>query len=243
MRHELLRADQGQPISEGNGQGFRLVGSSPPCPRYSATYELPLGAQARLMQAAAFSQTIGHPTNTLLTINAAHLQRIGEGGVFGIGHLWDGFQVLLELIRKWFSARGVFWAVIWAREWARRGHQGQAGEHWHIAFHLPKHLRADFARQVAVWTGEGVGEISPNNREAAISAARAWCLTVSSGRGDPVELAAYLGKAEPGRIMKYGKHVPNTLKPRTDRFGGEGYIEGKRFYICKKLGPTAQAAA
>lgn len=194
------------------------------------------------MKAATFSRAIGRPIDTLLTINSAHMQLLGEGGVFGIGHLWDGFQDLHELVRKWVTGRGVFWASVWVREWTRRGHRGQAGEHWHIGLHLPASLRADFAQQVAAWTGEAVGELSPSRRVAAVSVAGAWHLSVCAGRGGPDNLAAYLGKAEPGHVIRYGKRAPNLRKPRRDQHGGNGPIQGKRFGISRSIGAQAQAA-
>jgi hypothetical protein len=237
MRHELLRESQGWPVFPKIGPRSCLVGIPSPASRYSLTRELPIGAQARLMRAAAFSQLRGHPINAHLVINAGHLQRIGEGGVFGVGHLWDGFQVHIELMRHWVTKRGVIWACIWAREWAGRGHNGQAGEHWHIALHLPRELHGAFAEQVAIWTGEGIGQIEPR---AITSASGAWHLGAKNGRGGPAELAVYLGKAEPSIIKRYGRRVPNPHKPRCDKIGGTGPIEGKRFGICKTLGPTEQ---
>lgn len=243
MRHELLRKDEAELVSAHISQHFRLVGNAHQQTRYTLTHELPRGAQARMIRAAAFSGQIGKPLNAILTINAAHLQRIGEGGIFGVGHLWDGLQNLHELMRKWVSARGVFWASIWVREWSRRGYEGQAGEHWHIALHLPKRLRADFAKQVAKWTGEAVGAVSP---AATVSVGHAWHLGVRHGRGGPENIAAYFGKSEPSTIERYGRRVANPDKPRSVgvyRFGGSGPIEGKRFHISKTLGTTAQARA
>jgi len=243
MRHELLRETQSQRVCAGISTTSCLVRQHYPLTRYSVTHELPRGAQARLIRAAAFSEVIGYPINTHLTVNAAHLQRIGEGGIFGVGHLWDGFQNLHELMRKWLLLRGVFWAAIWAREWTNTGHRGQAGEHWHIAIHLPKKLHADFAEQLAEWTGEGIGAASPLARVSAVSAAGAWHLGVQHGRGGPENLAAYLGKAEPSSIKRYGRRVPNPDKPQRNKFGGAGPIEGKRFGICKTLGATEQSRA
>jgi hypothetical protein len=243
MQHELLRQDTAQPVFVGTGSQSCLVGNSRPLTRYTLTKELPVGTQARMMRAAVFSQTLGYPVNALLTINAAHLQRMGEGGVFGLGHLWDGFQVQLELLRKWVRARDVVWAVIWVREWSRNGINGQAGEHWHIGLHLPKRFHPALAKQVVEWTGEGLSTISPTARVSAVSEHRAWHLGVKHGRGGPEDLAAYLGKAEPSTIRRYGRRVPNRYKPRCDKIGGEGPIGGKRFGICKAIGSTEQRRA
>lgn len=238
MRHELLENALAEPVLAQIPQDSCLVRKISPPTRYVVTEKLPRGSQAGMMAAATFSIECGAPINTLLTINAAHLQRIDEGGVFAIGHLWDGFQTLLELLRKWIVDRGVYWACIWVREWSKCGYKGngQSGEHWHIAFHLPRCYRSALATQVAEWAGEDVGIISPKE---ALSVGRAWQL--KSGRGGPESIAAYLGKAEPSNIKKYGKRVANPDKPRRDRVGGEGRIEGKRYGICKGIGATAQA--
>lgn len=241
MRHELVSSAQAQPVSWPQAPAIPASRKPKPVTRYPETRQLPVGAQARLMRAATFSTAVGHPINALLTINAAHMQSIDEGGVFEVGHLWDGLGVLLELARKWVTGRGIFWACIWSREWTRQGRRGQAGEHWHIGIHLPRHLHGDFAKQIAAWTGEAIGAVSPSGRDSAVSSRGAWHLSVRSGRGGPALLAAYLGKAEPGEVTRYGKRAPNLRKPRRDKFGGAGPIQGKRFGISKTLGATEQA--
>lgn len=243
MLHNVncLEIDKAKPISAQTGSHSCLVDNTHQPTRYPVTHELQRKTQARMMRAAAYSETIGHPLNAVLTINAAHLQRIDEGGVFGVGHLWDGLQRLHELIRKWVVGRGVFWASIWVREWSQKGKNGHAGEHWHIALHLPKYLHADFAEQVAEWTGEAVGPVPKTRRYSAVSVGNAWHLAVRHGRGGPEDIAAYFGKAEPSKRKRHGRLVANLDKPRRYKVGGMGPIEGKRFHICKTLGPTAQA--
>jgi hypothetical protein len=238
LQHKVLRENNAQPVYATISEQFRIVGT-----RYLATQELPRGTQARLMQAGLFSQALGNPLDTTLTINAYHLLRIGEGGIFSVGHLWDGFQLLLELIRKWVLARGVPWASIWVREWSRRGHNWQSGEHWHIAMCLPKRFHDDFAKQVVEWTGEVIGHLSPMPGVSAVSAAQAWQIATKHGRGGPESIGAYFGKAERSKIKRYGKWVDNPDKPRRNKNGGNGHIEGKRFGICKTLGTTEQSKA
>lgn len=196
---------------------------------------MPRGTQARMIRAATFSAEIGHPLNTHTTINASHLQRIGEGGVFGVGHLWDGFQCLVELMRHWTTRRGLPWVMIAARE-----HNGakarQQGEHWHIAHHLPAALAQDWACQLDVWTGES------RDGSRLTSRHNAWHITQRlPGGAGPEDLAAYLGKSEPGWIKLYGKRRENRDKPRRDKFGGEGPVEGKRFRISRAIDSAAQA--
>jgi hypothetical protein len=237
MQPETLSDSGGTLVTPEKSGGFSLVGKST---RYPETETLPVGAQARLIRAAMFSEKIGYPLNTLLTINAAHLQRMSSDGVFGVGHLWDGMQNFIELARKWPEKRGVPWVAIWSREHAG-GKHGQSGEHWHIGLHLPRRTHADFAEQVARWTDAPIGDTRGANTIAR-SACYSWDLRTRApaGRG-PDNLAAYLGKAEPSWIRRYGKTVPNKGKPRRDKNGGTGPIQGKRFGMSKSVDTTAQA--
>lgn len=203
---------------------------------------LPVGAQAKLIRAAQFSQKIGYPLNSLLTVNAAHLQRLDSGGVFGVGHLWDGLQAFLELTRKWVVGRGVPWVAIWCREHAG-GKHNQSGEHWHIGQYLAPNMPVDFAEQVARWTDAPIGDTRGENTIAR-SACRSWHLRKNAPAGyGPEGLAAYLGKAEPSWVQRHGKLVPNKRKPDRRKNGGTGPIEGKRFHVCKTLGATEQDRA
>jgi hypothetical protein len=239
LRHENLTPDRAHTTYGAyRGHSSPVVVST----RYAESRSLPIGAQARLISAAAFSARIGFPLDTLLSINAAHLQRIGEGGVFRAGHLWDGFRDFLELVRKWVTGRGVPWVAIWSREYAS-GKHGQAGEHWHIGLHLPSHMRRDFAAQVALWTGECLGGKDAKKSTVALSVDRAWHLRARAPSGNGAEgIGAYLGKAEPSWRRHYGRTVPNACKPARHIVGGEGPIQGKRFGISRSIGDTAQSA-
>lgn len=201
--------------------------------RYTETRYLPLNAEARMIGAVQFASHIGAPICTLLTINAAHLQRIDSDSVFHIGHLWDGYRSFIELLRKWLNHRDITWACIWTREYTG-GRNEHHGEHWHIALHLPPHHRDALAAQVALWTGEAVGAPDSKKKCIARSVTGAWYL--SRGKGNAGE---YLGKATPKKRLRYGKRVPNAL--RTSRHhGGEGPIQGQRFGISRPINDTAQ---
>lgn len=209
--------------------------------RYRSSTALPRGAQKQLIDAALFSAHIGAPVNTLITINAAHLQRIDAGGVLGLGHLWDGFQDLLERLRHWCLNRGIAWTCFWVREWAK-GRE----EHWHIALHVTARHRQDLATQVAIWTDEPIGPGHDlKSHDVAVSALASWHITTTKRGGTARNLAAYLGKAEPNRITLHGKIKPNPDKvvKRRPCVGGEGHIEGKRYGIAKTIGATAQEQA
>lgn len=240
MRHERLKTDTAQPLERAFPGSFSQVGYPT---RYPESQTLPTGAQARLMRAAEFSIKTGQPINTLLTVNAEHLQRIDAGGVFGIGHLWDGFRDFHERVRKWVRARGIPWSVIWVREYAG-GKHGQAGEHWHLALHLPARLRSDFAARVAIWTDDAIGSDMSGKYTIARSAGRAWHYRSRAPFGyGPGGLGAYLGKAEPSWRRRYGRTVPNLKKPDRSQNGGGGPIQGQRYGIARFIGDTAQAAA
>jgi len=207
----------------------RLVGHS----RYPTSTYLPLDAERRMMAAVKFASDISAPIQTMLTINAAHLQRVDAGGVFGVGHLWDGHRAFLELLRKWVVQRGVPWSCIWVREYTG-GRNEHHGEHWHIAFHLPPRHRAALAEQVAIWTDEENG--APDGKAKCItrSVTGAWYLSKCKGNA-----GTYLGKATPKTRNRYGRQVPNHQR-QTKHYGGEGPIEGKRFGISRLIGQTAQ---
>ena len=201
--------------------------------RYPVSKYLPLDAQQRMAAAIDFAQAIRTPITVMLSVNAAHLQKMDLGGVFEIGHLWDGFQRFEELIRKWVKQRGIPWACVWVREYTG-GRNNHHGEHWHLAFHLPKKHREAFAAQVAEWTDEPHGAPDAKPTTVARSEAGAWHIRTADAGA-----AAYLGKATPKTRPHYGKRIPNDLR-NTRHHGGEGRIEGKRFGISNTIGPTAQ---
>jgi hypothetical protein len=186
-----------------------------------------------MVTAIMFASHIGAPINKLLTVNAAHLQRMGSGSIFDIGHLWDGCRDFLELLRKWITNRGIQWACVWAREFTG-GRNNHHGEHWHIALHLPHRYQNELAAQVAVWTGEAVGANDGKKKCIARSATGAWYLSLSNEHA-----GNYLGKATPKMRSRYGRQVTNDLRV-TRHYGGEGPIQGKRFGISRPIGDTAQ---
>jgi hypothetical protein len=186
-----------------------------------------------MVRAVQFASYIGAPIGTLLTINAAHLQRIDSNSVFHIGHLWDGYRDFSEALRKWLDRRGIAWACVWAREYTG-GRNDHHGEHWHIALHLPPRHQDTLAAQVAIWTGEAVGLNDGKKKCIARSITGAWHLSRCKGNA-----GEYLGKATPKTRLRYGKRIPNDL--RTPRhYGGEGPIQGQRFGICRPINDAAQ---
>lgn len=212
-----------------SGRPQRLVGQA----RYPETTYLPVDAERRMVGAVRFASHIGAPVTTMMTINAAHLQRMGSDSVFDVGHLWDGYRNFLELLRKWIVHRGIPWACIWAREYTG-GKNDHYGEHWHIAFHLPPRHHDDLAAQVAIWTGEAIGASDGKAKCIARSTNGVWYINRRKENA-----GEYLGKATPKTLIKYGKRIPNELRT-TRHHGGEGPIQGKRFGISRPIGDTAQ---
>lgn len=229
MPDQTLNGTPAKPISGASGRHKRLVGQT----RYPTTDKLPLNAESRMTSAVRFATHIGAPVQTMLTINAAHLQRIGSGGIFDIGNLWDGYRDFLELLRKWVTGRSLPWSCVWAREYTG-GRNDHHGEHWHIALHLPPRHRAALSAQVAVWMGEAVGEHDGKTKCIARSEMGAWYLSISKDNA-----GEYLGKATPKTRLRYGRSVPNHQR-QGGKGGGEGIIEGKRFGISRHIGKTAQ---
>ena len=215
---------------QASGRDQRLVGK----PRYPETTYLPLNAESRMVNAVRFASHIRSPITTVLTVNAAHLQRIGSPSVFEVGHLWDGYRDFLELLRKWVTGRRVTWSCIWVREYTG-GRNDHHGEHWHIAFYLPPHHQNDLAAQVAIWTGEALRASDGKKTCIARSITGAWYLSRSRDNA-----GEYLGKATPRTRSRYGRKVPNDLRGSRHRGGGEGPIQGKRFGISRAIGDTAQ---
>jgi len=195
------------------------------------------------MNAAAFSVDIGYPINTLTTINAAHMQRIGSGGVFEIGHLWDGFRDLVELMRKWTKARDLEWVAIWVRE-STFGKSVHPGEHHHIGHHVPKEHHGDFLTQMPVWVDEELGQDFSGRGTVGRSMKGGWHVSARTKGGvGPAGIAAYLGKAEPNYITRYRKRIENPDKVDRSQYGGEGWIEGRRMGLSQSLSPEKQRNA
>jgi hypothetical protein len=203
--------------------------------RYTVTRYLPLDAEKRMVGAVRFASQIRSPITTMLTVNAAHLQRIDSECVFHIGNLWDGYRRFLELLRKWVKNRGVTtWACVWVREYTG-GRNDHHGEHWHLALHLPPRHQSALAAQVAIWTGEAVGANDGKQKCIARSITGAWYLSQCKGNA-----GEYLGKATPKTRSRYGRRVPNLLRVTRHHEHGVGLIEGKRFGISRAIGDTAQ---
>lgn len=242
MRHETLRPDLAKPVHGPLHNPSPLVVVGYTSTRYPMSKSLQRGAQRELMNAAVFSAHIGFPINTLTTINAAHLQRLGDGGVFSVGHLWDGFRDLFELMRKWTTARDLPWIAIWSREHAGKNSK-QPGEHWHIGHHLTTQHHRSYTEQLSAWTGEDHDQVRLlRNGDVAFSTSSSWNIKARRNRGQgPEGIAAYLGKSEPNRITLHGKVKDNPDKVQR-KFGGEGPIEGKRYGISRAIHRKEQKA-
>lgn len=245
LRHEILNQDQATIAGKLITPSSAVASTATPLrTRYSSSKTLPRGSQRKLTSAAVFSEHVGQPINTTVTINAARLQGIGTDSVFDVGHLWDGFRHLLELKRKWVTARGIPWIGIWVREFATYTAK-QPGEHWHIGMHLPRNHRREYVDQLALWAGE---DFDPDRKldKGTFAASRhnAWSVSVKyAGGNGPETIGHYFGKAEPNRVRLHGVMKKNPDKVAPWYRGGVGHIEGKRFGMSRSLAQKAQLAA
>lgn len=184
---------------------------------------LPLGTQASFIKAAMAAAKEGLPLNTLLSIRWTSLFSDNDVNPLRSMPIPQRIDYMVELFRKWWAKRGLPVFYIWVREIA-----DSTGEHWHIAFHLPKKLRHRFAGYVADLTQEPIRRTKRpfdlrTEGEFACSEIGSWHLAedVKPDRGGYF-LAAYLGKGEPSEYIKRGKCVANTKKPvRGKSFGGK----------------------
>ena len=216
------------------------------------TTGLPIGTQARFIEAAAVAAAHGAALNTLLTVRWTSL--FCDGDVHPLRVLPTPGRIghLVERLRKWLRRHGLPLFYIWVRE-----HADTSGEHWHFGCHVPPHLHPVLTGFVAHLTGEPA---QPRKRrlsqrsegEFACSVLGSWHLandTRPKRRG--YFLASYLGKGEPSELILRGLAVPNNRKPvRGESFGGDqpdgrydiaqGIIEGRpcrkdRYFIANEL--------
>ena len=221
-------------------------------PMVKASDGIKVGTQARFIDAAMAAANAGRPLNTLLSIRWDSLFSDNDVNDLRTMPIPQRIDHIVERFRKWWKRRGLPVHYIWVREAADR-----CAEHWHIAFHLPKKMRAPFADYLAEMTQEPLRRTKrPADQrtegEFACSEIGSWHLaedTRPDRRG--YFLAAYLGKGEPSQIIKRGKRQPNLKKPvRGQSFGGtqpdgkydapQGAIMGTnarmdRFYISNEL--------
>jgi len=228
--------------------------------RAKLTDGLALGTQARFIKAAMAAAKEGLPLNTLLSIRWISLFSDNDVNQLRSMSIPRRIGYMVELFRKWWAKRGLPVFYIWVREFA-----DSTGEHWHIAFHLPKRLRPRFAGYVADLTQEPIRRTKRpadlrTEGEFACSEIGSWHLAedVKPDRGGYF-LAAYLGKGEPSEYIRRDKCVANTKKPvRGKSFGGKqpdgkydaaqgsimGTIQRKdRFFISNALKSLAKGRA
>lgn len=223
-------------------------------PPEKRTDGLPVGSQAKFIEAAKCAAILGFPINTLLTVRWSSLYHHDNANPLFAQSPVERISYLVELLRKWVGARcrGGF-QYLWVREAT-----SELGEHWHLAFHLPYGKRKSIASYLSDLLGEPVDH-TPRTKaqgrtegEFACSVWGSWHLSKDTHpERSGFYLAAYLGKGEPSERMFRGKLVPNTRKPvRGQAFGGrersgrydapQGQVRGttalkKRFDIARPL--------
>lgn len=237
------------PYGKAPASPFPYLRKAPP-PK--VTNGLPIGTQARFIEAAATAAARGTALNTLLTLRWVSL--FCDGDVHPLRVLPTPGRIghLVERLRKWLGRHALPLFYIWVRE-----HADSSGEHWHFACHVPPHLQRALARFVARLTGEAA---QPRKRsltqrtegEFACGELGSWHLaTDTRPKRQGYFLAAYLGKGEPSWRIVRGDPVPNIRKPvRGETFGGDqpdgrydieqGRVEGRpcrkdRFFIANDL--------
>lgn len=221
---------------------------------------LPVGSQAKFIEAAKCAAILGSPVNTLLTVRWSSLYHHDNANPLFAQSPVERITYLVELLRKWVGARcsGGF-LYLWVRETT-----SELGEHWHLAFHLPHGKRKAVAAYLSDLLGEPLDH-TPRTKaqgrtegEFACSVWRSWHLAKDTHpERSGFYLAAYLGKGEPSERMFRGKLVPNRRKlVRGQAFGGrersgrydapQGQIRGttalkKRFDIARPLKQAMKA--
>ena len=229
-------------------------------PPEKRTDGLPVGSQAKFIDAAKCAAIVSFPINTLLTVRWSSLYHHDNANPLFAQSPVERIAYLVELLRKWVGARcrGGF-LYLWVRETT-----SDLGEHWHLAFHLPHGKRKAMESYLADLLGEPLNH-TPRTKaqgqtegEFACSVWGSWHLAKDTHpERSGFYLAAYLGKGEPSERMFRGKLVPNTRKlVRGLAFGGrersgrydepQGQIRGttalkKRFDIARPLKQAMKA--
>lgn len=223
-------------------------------PPEKRTDGLPVGSQAKFIEAAKCAAILNFPVNTLLTVRWSSLYHHDNTNPLFAQSPVERIAYLVELLRKWVGARcsGGF-MYLWVRETT-----SELGEHWHLAFHLPHGRRKAVASYLSDLLGEPLDHRTRTKAEGrtegefACSVWGSWHLAKDThSERSGFYLAAYLGKGEPSERMFRGKLVPNTRKlVRGQAFGGrersgrydapQGQISGttalkKRFDIARPL--------
>lgn len=200
-----------------------------PATHHKATGGLEIGTQARFISVAARANSHGYPLNALLSVRWRSLFSDGDVHPLRAMNTPQRIRRLVELLRKWLTARNVPAHYIWVRE------TSDVGEHWHIGLHCPPSERKALANYLAELLGEPCAPCPRTTAqgrtegEVACSAFGSWHLaqdTHTERAG--YFIAAYLGKGEPSQRMFRGQIVNNTRKPVRGRAFG-GTIKGDRY--------------
>ncbi|WP_458722366.1 hypothetical protein [Shimia sp. W99] len=113
---------------------------------------MPVGSQAKFIEAAKCAAVCGFPINTLLTVRWVSLYHHDNANPLFAQSPVERIAYLVELLRKWVGTRcrGGF-LYLWVRETT-----SELGEHWHLAFHLPHGKRKAVASYLSDLLGEPV---------------------------------------------------------------------------------------
>ena len=179
-----------------------------------------------MVEAAILADALGSPLCRLLTIRTSGMRLSGDGGIFRKGTQSKCIRKLLDKILRWLKYRGIPVALIWVREYSSK--YWNDGEHLHIGYHMTVKHDLAFARQLAQWLDEDIGDSDGRKDTIVMSELSSWnirgCVRGNTtGKG----IAAYLGKSEPNTITTaWEKEKPNKRKHNNKKpMDGNGPIE------------------
>jgi hypothetical protein len=203
-----------------------------PAPSIKQGTGLAYGTQAKLIAAARQSADAGYPIDMLLSARWDSLLINDDLNPLRTMQTPERIRYIVELLRKWLINHGIPANYLWVREVSNN-----AGEHWHLACHLPTSKRKAFTAYIERLFVEPIASDprSNSNRtrgEFACSECGSWHLAGEVPDGKPqfagYWIAAYLGKGEPSQRLFRGQLVNNTRKPvRGREFGG--WVQSSRY--------------
>ena len=214
---------------------------SPTSEAIKSTSGLDVGTQQKMIDAAYVAYSRKGPINTYLSIRWRGLFAYDDTNFLTSFDGTERVRYIIELVRKWLSYRALPVHYLWSRELTDR-----CGEHLHLALHLPKAYRKDFAHYLESLLLEPLrrkprlpSEVTRG--EFACSEWSSWHLSAEDKKGKTSKfpgfwLAAYTGKGEPSDRWFRGQLVDNPRKPvRGQSYGGsqpDGKYDVEQGVIC-----------
>lgn len=167
-----------------------------------------------LEAAARHAELNGTPLRVAVTINLMALKEAGSCRSLATKPANDALRDLRSNCRRFFRNHNVDYTAIWVRKV-----DVIAGEHVHLAVHVPDKLMQLFLAFVATYTGVQQGHPEPGMWEAhyiATSSERSWLVA---------------------RIFDTAEWIDYLLKGQD---GSQGTVYGKRAGCSRNIGASAQ---